>query len=329
VRRGFAVSGVVWDGGRVAGVRARAAAGARDAAAEQVFEAAHVIGDDGAKSAVREACGIPLRPKSAPVDLLCFEADPPGEGKPLAGPAVGRVWINPHWGRSGMFLLGAVALPGGRAVGLVPARPRLLDDPVAAARAWQDLLEASPGAADVRPGLRLPGDAVRVRMAYGHAARYGVPGAFLIGDAAHPVTPAGGQGANLAVADAVSLAAAVRGGAPDSDVLEAYERERRPAASRSMRLSRGAALGLSLPDRLLGALAPAVFGLLGRADAGWLGRLVSVPATLFQTRSPRWRIGRIACPAWAGGCEAPLPEWGRRPCRLRFRRPERVFNQRV
>jgi len=40
----------------------------------------------------------------------------------------------------------------------------------------------------------------------GHAPRYGAAGAVVMGDAAHPVSPAGGQGANMSIADARALA---------------------------------------------------------------------------------------------------------------------------
>jgi 2-polyprenyl-6-methoxyphenol hydroxylase-like FAD-dependent oxidoreductase len=59
--------------------------------------------------------------------------------------------------------------------------------------------------------------------------------AFLLGDAAHIHSPAGGQGMNTGIGDAVNLAwklaAATRGSAPES-LLDSYEAERRPFAQR-------------------------------------------------------------------------------------------------
>ncbi|NUR84395.1 MAG: pentachlorophenol monooxygenase, partial [Nonomuraea sp.] len=56
---------------------------------------------------------------------------------------------------------------------------------------------------------------------------------FLAGDAAHVHSPAGGQGMNTGIQDALHLAdkltAVVRDGAPDT-TLDAYEAERRPIA---------------------------------------------------------------------------------------------------
>jgi 2-polyprenyl-6-methoxyphenol hydroxylase-like FAD-dependent oxidoreductase len=55
---------------------------------------------------------------------------------------------------------------------------------------------------------------------------------FLAGDAAHVHSPAGGQGMNTGIQDALDLArrlgAVLRGGAPDDSVLDGYETDRRP-----------------------------------------------------------------------------------------------------
>ena len=57
-----------------------------------------------------------------------------------------------------------------------------------------------------------------------------------MGDAAHPVSPAGGQGANMSVADAAAIAeVALRG---ESGLIDEYERRRRPANQRAMRPTR-------------------------------------------------------------------------------------------
>jgi 2-polyprenyl-6-methoxyphenol hydroxylase-like FAD-dependent oxidoreductase len=68
------------------------------------------------------------------------------------------------------------------------------------------------------------------------AKRYRAGRVFLVGDAAHALPAAGGQGLNTAVQDSHNLAwklAAVLGGAPD-DLLDTYEEERRPIAVRLM-----------------------------------------------------------------------------------------------
>ena len=82
-----------------------------------------------------------------------------------------------------------------------------------------------------------------------------------MGDAAHPVTPAGGQGANMSIADAVVLADVIDDALAHHDVsaarLQAYETIRRPANARSLQISQRAASVI----RLLRA-APALSRLL-------------------------------------------------------------------
>lgn len=72
------------------------------------------------------------------------------------------------------------------------------------------------------------GDATRL------ADRYRVGRVLLASDAAHVHPPAGGQGLNLGIQDALNLgwtlAALVSGRAPD-ELLDTYESERRPVAA--------------------------------------------------------------------------------------------------
>jgi putative polyketide hydroxylase len=74
---------------------------------------------------------------------------------------------------------------------------------------------------------------MRVVFGVGLATRFREGNAFLIGDAAHRVTPRGGTGLNTAIRDgydlAWKLAWVVRGWA-DERLLDSYERERRPVA---------------------------------------------------------------------------------------------------
>jgi 2-polyprenyl-6-methoxyphenol hydroxylase-like FAD-dependent oxidoreductase len=252
VRRGVEFGGLLRDGGRVVGVRTRkvAGGGGGGGGAEADVRADWVVGDDGSHSAVRAACGIACDITMLPVELLCFGFEWPGE----LPSGVGRLFINERGAESGILLMGAAPFPGGRGAGLIPARPRALEDGARAAKAFGRFLERNPQAARVFGGRRFPDDLVRVRTGFGNAERYGIPGVFLIGDAAHPVTPAGGQGANLSVNDAAALGEILLGGGV-TDPLGEYERRRRAAAERSLRLSRGAARGLRLPAAVLGRLA--------------------------------------------------------------------------
>ncbi len=109
---------------------------------------------------------------------------------------------------------------------------------------------ARPSAGDVQRLLdeRGPGGAVvcsvvwssRFRVAHRLASRFRDGGVFLVGDAAHVHSPAGGQGMNLGIQDAAMLGgliADVVSGARGDGVLDAYERERRAAARRVIALT--------------------------------------------------------------------------------------------
>ena len=75
--------------------------------------------------------------------------------------------------------------------------------------------------------------AMPVAFGIGLAERFRADGVFLIGDAAHRVTPRGGTGLNTAVRDGFDLGwklAWVLRGWADERLLDSYERERRPVA---------------------------------------------------------------------------------------------------
>lgn len=95
------------------------------------------------------------------------------------------------------------------------------------------------------------------------ADRYRSGRVLLAGDAAHIHYPAGGQGLNTGVQDAVNLgwklAAALRG-APDA-LLDTYEAERRPVADRVLRNTR-AQSALGRPDPQTEALREILDGLI-------------------------------------------------------------------
>ena len=116
--------------------------------------------------------------------------------------------------------------------------------------ATMDDAPSQPGIAEVQQILeeRGPGDAVvrsvawssRFRVAHRLAASYRDGRVFLAGDAAHVHSPAGGQGMNLGIQDAVMLGgllADVLSGARGEEALDDYELLRRPAAQRVIALT--------------------------------------------------------------------------------------------
>ena len=66
------------------------------------------------------------------------------------------------------------------------------------------------------------------------AERYQAGRILLAGDAAHVHSPAGGQGMNTGIQDAIALAGALAAALESKDfaALERYSRERRPIAER-------------------------------------------------------------------------------------------------
>ena len=102
---------------------------------------------------------------------------------------------------------------------------KVWDDPTAVA-AVKQALGLPELAAEIHMINRWPLDAVV-------ASRFRVGRAFLLGDAAHRMPPAGGNGLNTAIQDAYNLAwklAAVLQGKAAETLLDSYESERRPVA---------------------------------------------------------------------------------------------------
>ncbi len=205
------------------GVRARLREPAT--AAESEIEARFLIGADGPRSTVRERLGIAFEgsPNVAEADGVLFRA-------PLA-PVVGDrrygLYTILRPGAEGFFL------PMGRGDRWVfgrpldPAHPSLADLSPAAMRS---LLARAAGVPGLEPRIE------RVnRVTYGAqiAERFRRGRAFLVGDAAHRVSPRGGTGMNMAIHGAYDLSwrlAWVLRGWAEPGLFEGYEAERRPVA---------------------------------------------------------------------------------------------------
>jgi 2-polyprenyl-6-methoxyphenol hydroxylase-like FAD-dependent oxidoreductase len=276
LRRGVAIAALLRDaGGRVTGVRTRDVASGD----ERDLAASTVIGDDGTHSVVRQQCGIRCDITQLPADLLTFGVEWPAE----LPNDVAHLFINDRWSSTGLFAMAAAPFPSGRGAALVPARPWALADPLKAAAGWQVFLDRNALAARFFDPAhrRFPQDLFRVRTGFGLATHFGAPGVFLMGDAAHPVTPAGGQGANLSIHDAVALAEILT--TPNHpEPLADYERRRRPAAKRSIALSRGVTRALGLPDAIISHLLPTALRFINRFPAPF-ARALRTPATAFTS----------------------------------------------
>lgn len=264
-----------------------------------VREAGYLIGADGAHSLVRERAGIDF-PGTAPTttgfvgDLEM--AEPPDGARHLWVADEGQASVLP--------------LPGGvhRVFGTVAGDTGLTPEQVRARQAEPLSLE------ELRAKLRrIAGTDFGARQAHWlsrstdatrHAAHYRAGRVLLAGDAAHVHLPAGGQGLNVGLQDAVNLCwkltAEIRGWAPARLVSGAgsYEAERRPVARQLAENTQAQGALMKTFTAEVGALRGLVSDLIARrgdtADelTGWLsGIALSYPRDegadpLVGTRAP-------------------------------------------
>ena len=192
-----------------------------------------LVGADGVHSVVRRV----IDPEAAParyVGLTNFGGLT--ERSPLASALPARQW---HFVFGAKAFFGAHATPDGDVVWFVNVpRPTITTGERAERgaedwRAWLvDLLadDAGPAAELVRTGrLELWADNTHdlPRVAHWQRGRM-----VLVGDAAHAPSPSSGQGASMALEDAVVLATSLRDAATVEDALAAYERARRDRVER-------------------------------------------------------------------------------------------------
>ncbi|MEU3842973.1 FAD-dependent monooxygenase [Streptomyces sp. NPDC028635] len=210
----------------------------------QTLRASWVVGADGARSAVRRLTGIPFTGTPARVGALIGEVR-------LLGPALApQGWQrNPRgWTLVWLNLFGRSRVCTYDFRGPHPDRqaPVTLDE----FRAEVERIAGHPVPMDSPSWLTRFSDAAL------QAEHYRVGRVLLAGDAAHVHFPAGGQGVNLGLQDAVNLgwklAAEVHGWAP-AGLLDTYETERAPIAEAVLENVR-AQVALMDPDPRMDAL---------------------------------------------------------------------------
>lgn len=270
IHRGVAVEALRDDKRRVTGVR-----GQRGDTAF-ALEARLVVGDDGGSSVVRTHLGIPITLDSFPIDFITASI----ARWPLAPRRV-RGWIHLKGFRDGLPAAVFIPWPGNEGVLLMPlaadrAKHFFAQSPEVF---WSALERVTPMAGSLREQLEFPGDFRRVARPFGHAGAYVAHGAALIGDAAHPMTPVGGQGANASIWDALALAdvadAALRTEDVSRERLLPYERIRRPVNDESVSFSRAARrilrIGRFLPPAIVLPLIARTMNVLGWPQRKILG----------------------------------------------------------
>ncbi|GII77122.1 FAD-dependent oxidoreductase [Sphaerisporangium rufum] len=264
LRMGARVTGLIQDGGAVHGVRYR------DRDGEHEMAARLVVAVDGRFSKVRRLADLPVRSLGATTDLLWFrlprrEGDPPDADVDL------------YFGRDHYVgLLGGVdswqvgyslpkgGFPAAREAGVTPIR--------------RFVAEHVPWLADRVHLLDDFGKITLLSVDISLAGRWYRPGLLMIGDAAHVISPVGGNGILMAVQDAVAaanvLVPALRGDGPvPVAALAAVQAAREPAIRavqrQQVRVERRAARARAtgrplLPVRLLRAVT-AIPGVRARA----------------------------------------------------------------
>ncbi|HEX4246419.1 MAG TPA: FAD-dependent oxidoreductase [Pseudonocardia sp.] len=175
---------------------------------EHELRAALTVGCDGRASTVRESAGVAPRTFGAPVDVWWFrlprrQGDPAGNvGRFSLGHLVVMLDRGDYWQVAYLIRKGADRDLRGAGI-------QGLRDEISGLLPWtSDRLDAVRGWDDVKL-LDVKVDRMR---------RWWAEGMLLIGDAAHAMSPVGGVGINLAVADAVAtarlLAEPLRSGEP-------------------------------------------------------------------------------------------------------------------
>jgi 2-polyprenyl-6-methoxyphenol hydroxylase-like FAD-dependent oxidoreductase len=260
------------------------------------LRARFVIGCDGAHSTVREVLGMRFEGATYPqsfvlADVLMDWGLPDDEVQLFFSPE-GLVVVAP--------------LPHGlhRVVATVddaPPEPSLKD--------VQALLDAR-GPRAPRPVVDKVVWSSRFRVHYRVAAAFREGAVFLCGDAAHIHSPAGGQGMNTGIQDAMNLAwklaLVIRGYAPGS-LLDSYERERKQVArevvATTHRITRSATMRSRVSRRIRNVL------LSGADRTGWLAaRLARNLAEIDITYRSGWSVdGSTAVERWAPKGDAALP----------------------
>lgn len=206
--RNAEVTDLIVEDGRVVGVRTP----------ELEVRADLVVAADGRKSAVRAAAGLEVAAAHSPMDVLWFRLGwRTGDPKELFGVVrkglmMAMIYRGDYWQVA--YLMPKGTNPQGGSLDafkarLVQARPQLREH-VEDLRSWDDTSHLDVRVDRLRTWWR--------------------PGLLCIGDAAHAMSPAGGVGINLAVADAVAaaniLCGPLRNGLPTDAHLPKVQRRR-------------------------------------------------------------------------------------------------------
>ncbi|MEU0245636.1 FAD-dependent monooxygenase [Streptomyces sp. NPDC006235] len=193
---------------------------------EETVRARYVVGCDGAHSTVRDQAGIAFEGYAYPQTFLLADLEVDG-----LEPGAAHTFMT----ASGLLFFFPLGTPATwRMIATHPPGARSDDVPLALLQQIADDWTTD------RLTLRDPVWTTTFRIHNRGAAHYRKDPFFLAGDAAHIHSPAGGQGMNTGIQDALNLgwklALVCRGAAPEG-LLETYEAERAPVGHRVRRLT--------------------------------------------------------------------------------------------
>jgi 2-polyprenyl-6-methoxyphenol hydroxylase-like FAD-dependent oxidoreductase len=217
-----------------------------------VIKAQYVVAADGMNSTIRELAG--LRMPGNTLQISCSLVDVRVDG----GLPVDEVAL--YFGSAGLLVV--APLPDGsfRLVAEVPDAPEHPD------LAYAQRLLADRGPRKAHPTVTEVVWGSRFRIHERVADTYRAGRVLLAGDAAHTHSPAGGQGMNLGLRDAVTLADAVSTAlAGDDSGLDAYATNCRAEAVRVIGLAHRLTRLANVP-RAIRPLRNAVLSLIGRVS---------------------------------------------------------------
>jgi 2-polyprenyl-6-methoxyphenol hydroxylase-like FAD-dependent oxidoreductase len=211
------------------------------------LRAMYLVGCDGGRSLIRKTAGIEFPGWDPSVSYLIAEVEMAAE---------------PEWGmrRDDRGVHGIGKLEDGKRARVVSVEPQVR----AGEATLDDLRAALVAVYGTDYGVHGVTWLSRFTDAARQAASYRERRVLLAGDAAHVHSPAGGQGLNLGVQDAVNLgwklAQVVKGTSPES-LLDTYQAERHPIAARVLEITM-AQTALSRGDERTAALHRTVASLL-------------------------------------------------------------------
>ena len=269
--RGASVKELLHESGRVVGVRVRTPEG------ERRIDADLVIGCDGRASVVRRQAPLAVEIEELPMDVVWCKipAPPAWRGEKLVRFCIGRGHLFICYVAYDAMLQIAWIIPKGSYGDL---RRRGTDEFVT------DMAEHVPP--DMSEHLRKNKDRLvhpfLLSTTADRVQHWSVPGALVLGDAAHTMSPVGGQGINIALRDSVSAANHLvevlrEGGSPEAidAACHRIELERVPEVRQIQRMQ---------------AAPPKVF----LSQAWWAGVLLQLPklARFAPVRAVGFRFSR-------------------------------------